>query len=49
VVIIVSNFIETVYLSPMSPRWLYDLVTSISARYGLNVEIRMSRLSEKPF
>jgi len=43
-----QTLIETVYLSPKAPKWIYDLVVAISAKYGLEIEIKMSKLSEKP-
>ena len=40
--------VENIYIYPMSSQWHHDLVQSILKRYNLNVNVRTSKLSEKP-
>jgi hypothetical protein len=39
---------ETVFTSPYSPDWFFDLVSSVSRKYGLEVPIRASELRAQP-
>ncbi|MGB2821810.1 MAG: hypothetical protein WBF17_12565 [Phycisphaerae bacterium] len=51
VVLLVSDLndlILEVYVRPESPRWLTDLVRSVSQKYGLEAPVRRSRLLEFP-
>jgi hypothetical protein len=40
--------IESIYVAPTSPTWLFDLVKSVSKQYKLDKEIMQSSLDEKP-
>jgi hypothetical protein len=40
--------IESIYVAPTSPPWLFDLVRSVSKQYKINKEITQSSLDEKP-
>ena len=40
--------IERICIAPTSPRWLFELVNSVSKKYGLNKEVIPSFLDEKP-
>ena len=36
--------IETIYLSPSSQPWMFNLLKSIVKRYNLNKEVKVSKL-----
>ena len=40
--------IDKIYLAPTSPKWLHELVYSVTAKYGLNKEIHQSILDDVP-
>jgi len=40
--------IENIYLAPTSPKWLFDLVESVTEKYGLNKDVLQSSLDDKP-
>lgn len=40
--------IREIYLAPTSPKWLYELVESVTRKYGYKKEICQSSLDEKP-
>jgi hypothetical protein len=40
----IDMLIETIYLSPSSPHWMFDLLKSIVKRYNLNKEVIVSKL-----
>lgn len=40
--------VENIYIYPMSSQWHYDLVKSILKRYNFDINVRTSKLSEKP-
>jgi hypothetical protein len=40
--------VENIYLAPSSPKWLYNLVVSITEKYELNKPVLQSKLDEKP-
>ena len=43
-----NAIIETVYVSPTSPKWFKELVQSIMNTYGYNISVKQSRLSDDP-
>ena len=43
-----NELIESIYVSPVAPDWLLDLVRRICARYELAAEVRQSALSAEP-
>lgn len=43
-----DRLIETVYVSPDSPQWFYDLTKSICSKYELNCSVVNSKLSGMP-
>ena len=40
--------ISSIYLAPTSPRWLFELVNSVTEKYGLKKEVLQSTLDEVP-
>ena len=44
----VNLLIENIYISPYAPNWFYDLIKSITLKYGYNFDIKNSLLCEKP-
>ncbi|HEY56554.1 MAG TPA: hypothetical protein G4N90_03860 [Dehalococcoidia bacterium] len=40
--------INQIYLAPTSPRWLRELMESVTAKYGLKKKVYQSILDEKP-
>lgn len=40
--------IEKIYIAPMAPNWLADLVTALLHRYGYDFEVVQSKLNERP-
>ena len=40
----IDMLIESIYLSPSSPYWIFNLLKSIAKRYNLNKEVKISRL-----
>jgi hypothetical protein len=44
-----SKLIERIYLSPLSPEWLHNLIKQVIKRYGFQMEVNKSSLSEEPF
>jgi hypothetical protein len=40
--------VEAIYVSPIAPLWLSDLVQSVCARYGLGKPIEASTLAARP-
>jgi hypothetical protein len=40
--------IESIYMAPTTPTWLFDLVKSVSKQYKIDKEITQSSLDEKP-
>ena len=40
--------IENIYLAPTSPKWLFDLVESVTEKYRLNKDVLQSSLDDKP-
>ena len=40
--------INEIYLAPTSPKWLRELVESVTAKYGIKKKVRQSILDEKP-
>lgn len=44
-----SILIEEVYVAPTSPDWFKALVVSVVRNYGLEVDVRQSRLDEFPY
>ncbi len=43
-----DKLIEKVYVSPMSQKWFHCVVKSVMKKYGLEKELCLSRLAEKP-
>lgn len=43
-----GRLVESVYVSPTAPRWIVELVESVSKRYGLHVPVKQSDLSRQP-
>lgn len=44
----INLLIENIYISPYAPSWFYDLIKSITLKYGYNFNIKKSMLSAKP-
>lgn len=44
----IDTLIENVYVSPLASRWFADLVQKLIYRYGYNISVIHSRLSEEP-
>ena len=40
-----DEMIEEIIISPYSPKWFYNLVKEISAKYGISKPINRSKLS----
>ena len=40
--------VERIYMAPTSPRWLFELVKSVTRKYGVNKEVLQSTLDAKP-
>jgi hypothetical protein len=45
----ISKLIESIYLSPLSPEWIYDLINKVIIKYGVKIEIKKSSLTDEPF
>lgn len=43
------ELIETIFISPKSTDWFLDLVKSVFEKYDLNVPVKKSIFSEKPY
>ncbi len=43
-----DTLISRIYLAPQTPEWLFNLVKSVSSRYGLEKKIVPSNLDAKP-
>lgn len=43
-----DRLIDTIYIAPTSPEWLFELVKSAAAKYDLNKNILKSTLDAKP-
>jgi hypothetical protein len=43
-----SDLIERVYIAPTAPAWFADLVTQITAKYGLGAEVIRSDIDGQP-
>lgn len=43
-----DKLIQNIYVAPNSPKWLFDLVVSITKKYNLNKPMLQSGLDEKP-
>lgn len=43
-----NKLIESIYVSPNSPKWIYDLIVSIIKRYKLNKNVYQSKINESP-
>jgi len=41
--------IDVIYVSPLAPPWLVDVVKSVTSKYALNKEVRRSDLLDHPF
>ena len=48
VTIDLSTLIESIRLAPGSPKWIEDLIASVSNRYGLELRVSRSTLDELP-
>ncbi|MHB1083693.1 MAG: hypothetical protein ACYCZA_02485 [Thiobacillus sp.] len=44
-----GQLIEEVFVSPKAPAWFAELVTDINKKYGLQVAVSTSELTEEPF
>lgn len=44
----VENLISAIYVAPGSPEWFISAVTSVIAKYGLDVPVHPSSLDDKP-
>lgn len=44
----VEELIESVYVSPDSPEWLFVLIESVVKRYGYNFEVKQSEINVSP-
>jgi hypothetical protein len=40
--------LESVFVAPNAPTWFFDVVRSVSTKYGLSAPLRYSRLGEAP-
>jgi hypothetical protein len=43
-----NDFIEKIYVSPLSEKWFSDLVKTVTKKYGLNQIVEKSDLLDKP-
>ena len=43
-----NAIIETLYVSPTSPKWFNELAKSIMSTYGYNIPVKQSRLLDDP-
>jgi len=43
-----DTLISRIYIAPTSPKWLFDLVESVTEKYGLNKDVFQSSLDDKP-
>lgn len=44
----VGILIENIYVAPSAPKWIADLINSLTEKYGLNANVVQSDLSEEP-
>ncbi|MDP4145725.1 MAG: hypothetical protein Q8936_14765 [Bacillota bacterium] len=44
----INVVIERIYVSPLAPRWFFELVQAIVQRYGLNKEVIYSDINSNP-
>ncbi|MGY3687137.1 hypothetical protein ACXAAV_10735 [Vibrio coralliilyticus] len=44
----VNDLIDAIYVSPEAPQWYYELVKSITSKYGIRAPVMQSSLSEQP-
>jgi len=44
----IDVLIEKVFVAPTSPKWIYDLLIKVIARYGLNKEVVKPTLEQSP-
>jgi hypothetical protein len=43
-----DTLIEAIYVAPTAPPWFFDLVKSISIKFGITADVRQSSLSASP-
>ncbi len=43
-----DKLIDRIYLAPTSPKWLYELVKSVTQKYGVKKEVFQSNLRKRP-
>lgn len=43
-----DELIDQIYVSPLAPEWIVDLIDSLTKKYGLRKQATQSQLSEKP-
>ena len=48
VVVPLEKLIEAVYVGPLAPKWFFDIVTGVTAKYGLGVAVVRSGLDDPP-
>ncbi|HEN3247622.1 TPA: hypothetical protein U5D40_000061 [Yersinia enterocolitica] len=44
-----SILIESVYISPLAPSWFLQLVNDVNSRFGLDIKVSSSNLTDEPF
>ncbi len=44
-----DTLISRIYVAPTSPEWLFELVKSVTNKYGLNKKVSQSDLDNEPF
>jgi hypothetical protein len=44
----VERLIESLWISPVAPSWLLELVEAVCSRYGMQFAVQMSALSGSP-
>ncbi len=43
-----ENLVESVYVVPGAPKWLFDLVRTTTEKFGLTIPVRQSNLDSEP-
>jgi hypothetical protein len=44
----IERLVESIFVSPVSPDWFYDLVQRVCQRYGIGDRVRRSELAGEP-
>ncbi|MBD9363089.1 DUF2971 domain-containing protein [Methylomonas fluvii] len=43
-----KKLIENVYVSPVAPKWFFEVVAGVAKRYGCDFEVKQSNLAKEP-